>query len=142
MYSAEMADSSRSKTGTHKQQILALLRRSRQPMTAYALLDKLRGEGVKAPTTVYRALSALAQQGLIHRIESLNAYVACQHQVVDDHAHGGQFAICTSCGTVQELELESVAAPLGKIGRKFLASVQHRVVEFTGICHGCQAKVS
>lgn len=109
-------------------------------MSAYALLDKLRSDGVKAPTTVYRALGALVQQGLIHRIESLNAYVACQHHEADDNAHGGQFAICTSCGMVQELELESAAAPLSKIGRKFLASVQHRVVELTGICHGCQAK--
>jgi len=126
------------KLGQHNQQILTLLRRSRQPLTAYAILDKLRGEGVRAPTTVYRALATLTQRGLAHRIESLNAYVACQHH--DDHEHGGQFAICTVCGVVQELDLESVAAPLQKLGKKFLFSVQHKVVELSGVCHACSAK--
>lgn len=123
----------------HGQQVLTLLRRNRQPLSAYAILDKLRAEGVKAPTTVYRALAALTKQGAVHRIESLNAYVACQsHDCDDDHAHGVRFAICTACGMVQELPHQ----PSGfeKSGKKFLATVTRQVVELCGICKACAAQ--
>jgi Fur family zinc uptake transcriptional regulator len=126
----------KSRLSNHNQQVLTLLRQSSQPLTAYAILDGLRAEGIKAPTTVYRALSALTQQGLAHRIESLNAYLACQHHE-DDHAHAGEFAICTKCGTVQELDLSSVSAQLQKASKNFLASMHHKIVELSGICHAC-----
>lgn len=122
----------------HGEQVLTLLRRARQPMTAYAILDKLRDSGIKAPTTVYRALTALTQRGLIHRIESLNAFIACQHHDCDDnHIHGGQFAICSSCGAVTELDITPAVAALTKSGKKFLAVIHHSMIELTGLCQNC-----
>lgn len=126
----------------HGQQVLTLLRRNRQPLSAYAILDKLRAEGIKAPTTVYRALAALTKQGIVHRIESLNAYVACQSHGCDDgHAHGVRFAICTACGTVQELPPQtSGLGGLEKSSKKFLVAVTRQVVELSGICKACAAR--
>lgn len=119
--------------------IFDLLRRSQKPLSAYEMLDKLRAEGLRAPTTVYRALAALTKAGLVHRIESINAFVACQHH--DGHAHIGQFAICTSCGAAEELELEAQTPALQKAGKKFLATINNRVIELSGICYKCSTKL-
>ncbi|MBP7252877.1 MAG: transcriptional repressor [Alphaproteobacteria bacterium] len=123
----------------HGQQVLSLLRRQPQPLTAYAILDKLRVDGIKAPTTVYRALATLTKKGLVHRIESLNAYIACQTLDCDDgHSHGVQFAICTACGMVQELP--HLPSGFEKSGKKFLAAVTRQVVELCGICKTCAGR--
>ena len=123
----------------HNRQILALLKRSRKPLTAYAILDKLHATGIKAPTTVYRALTALTEKGLVHRIESLNAFIACQHHDAA-HSHGGQFAICTQCGTVQEIAATVLTTPSQATGHGFLSSVQRQMIEVSGICHGCSGR--
>lgn len=106
-------------------------------MSAYEILDQLRAEGLRAPTTIYRALATLTKQGLVHRIESANAFIACRHQ--DGHAHAGQFAICSSCGMAQELDLAAVIPALRKAGKKFLAEIDNLVIELTGTCRSCSA---
>ena len=63
------------------------------PLTAYALLDNLRENGFRAPLQVYRALDKLVDYGLVHRLESLNAFVACRHKGCADHKTAA-FAIC------------------------------------------------
>lgn len=123
---------------TNSKKIFDLLRRSRKPLSAYEILDKLRADGFRAPTTVYRALALLTKSGLVHRIESINAFVACQHH--DGHAHIGQFAICTSCGAAEELELELLTPALQKAGKKFLTTINNRVIELSGVCHKCSGK--
>jgi Fur family zinc uptake transcriptional regulator len=71
------------------------------PVRAYDLLARLSDKGARAaPPTVYRALEFLLAHGLIHRIESLNAYVGCMHP---EGAHGGQFLICEDCGAAAEV---------------------------------------
>src|SRR5688572_3022988 len=85
-----------------RRQVLDLIWRSHAPVGAYTLLDRLREAGVRAqPPTVYRALEFLAENGLIHRIESLNAYVGC---AVPSESHVGQFLICTGCHSAAELD--------------------------------------
>jgi hypothetical protein len=65
-------------------------------MTAYEILDAVRDKGITAPPTVYRALNRLVEEGLAHRVESINAYVACAHS---HHSDGAVvFAICDNCG--------------------------------------------
>src|SRR5690554_1361870 len=81
--------------------VLGALARTEAPVSAYTLLDQLREHGLRAPLQVYRALDKLMEYGLVHRLESLNAFVACAHP--HDHRHGlVAFAICENCGQVDE----------------------------------------
>jgi Fur family zinc uptake transcriptional regulator len=108
------------------------------PLSAYALLDQLREEGLRAPLQVYRALDRLIQAGLVHRLESLNAFVACARP----HCHGHgmiAFAICERCGHVSEFADELVGERLedwvGKTGFR----TSRAVIEFRGTCAECAA---
>jgi len=104
-------------------------------MGAYEILERL-GPGIKPPT-VYRALAFLQQQGLVHRLESLNAFVGCVHP---DHPHAGQFLICRECGLVEELEDDRVKRILELAVRDSGFEADSQVVEMTGRCSGCQSK--
>jgi Fur family transcriptional regulator, zinc uptake regulator len=110
------------------------------PLSAYELLDRLRGDGFRAPLQVYRALDRLTRAGLAHRLESLNAFVACCGG--HDHGHAGAmtaFAICEKCGQVAELSDEAIGARVQQwVGRSgFRAS--RAVMEFRGLCERCAA---
>ncbi|PYE87669.1 Fur family transcriptional regulator [Phyllobacterium leguminum] len=71
------------------------------PLSAYTILDKLRDDGFRAPLQVYRALDKLVDFGMVHRLESLNAFVACAHPHCGQHGLIA-FAICEKCGHVSE----------------------------------------
>lgn len=118
--------------------VLRLLCVSDRPLSAYELLDRLRGI-VKnpAPPTVYRALDFLLEQGLAHKLESLHAYVGCSHP---DHPHASQFLICNDCGEVAEVEDPSVAKSLKAAGRAIGFRTKRPVVELLGTCAQCAAK--
>ena len=60
--------------------VFETLQRADQPISAYTILDRLRDHGFRAPLQVYRALDKLVEAGLVHRLESLNAFVACAHR--------------------------------------------------------------
>lgn len=130
---------------SHQQQkVLNTLSSQDKPMTAYDLLDTLRDDGVRSPPIVYRALEKLQSLGLVHRVESLGAYVACQCQCAS-HSDNRQaqkdwspFAICTGCGDVRELDDPSLTKALKKISAGFLAVVDHKVFEISGLCQKCQ----
>ncbi len=98
-----------------RKSVLKLLCASEKPLSAYELLDLMRGV-VKnpAPPTVYRALDFLLEQGLVHKLESLHAYVGCTHP---EHPHASQFLICDDCGEVSEVEDPSVAKSLKAAGK-------------------------
>ena len=107
-----------------------------QPMSAYSILDSLRGDGLRAPLQVYRALDRLIDTGLVHRLESLNAFVACAHKHCHDDC-ASAFAICERCGSVTEFSDDAVMERLrGWSGRaKFAPSKM--VVEVRGVCADC-----
>lgn len=128
------------KLSPQNQKIFDLLMRSTAPLSAYEILDKLRKDGVRSPPTVYRALEKLQQRGLVHRVESLNAFVACRHVCGKPHGGVSPFAICTLCGGVQELCEPALAHALKKLGAAFLAQVDHKIFEVSGVCHTCQSK--
>ena len=94
-----------------RRQVLGLILDRESPTGAYDLLDQLRGtrQGA-APPTVYRALEFLLEQGLIHKLERLSAFVGCIAE--EDHDHAAQFFICRSCGKVAELEDHELAHAL------------------------------
>ncbi|MEM6729016.1 MAG: Fur family transcriptional regulator [Pseudomonadota bacterium] len=116
-------------------QVMAALRASDAPMSAYDILAGLRESNPKiAPTTVYRALNTLIEQGLIHRLESLNAFIACQ---CDAHAHEAILSICDDCGLVEETVAPELLKSMSKvIGKSGFAPSRH-VVEVHGRCAEC-----
>jgi Fur family zinc uptake transcriptional regulator len=121
-----------------QQKILRRLTNQRAPATAYQLLDALRAEMPKlAPPTIYRALAALTKTQRVHRIESLNAYVACR---CGRHHTPGVMTICGDCGAVEEALapalVESVLSTSEQTG--FLA--QRPVIELHGLCAHCAAE--
>ncbi len=116
--------------------MLALLAKSAKPLTAYDILDRLRASGIKAPPTVYRALEALVHRGLVHRIESLGAFVACHHHE-EDHAAAAQFAVCRSCGEVAEILDNRLTTLINDIGRRMKFRIEREMLEVLGLCKNC-----
>ncbi len=119
-----------------RRRVLELLWDSHAPAGAYDLLRRLATETERsAPPTVYRALDFLLAQGLIHRIESLNAYVGCVHP---DGSHGAQFLICGDCGAAAEVHDPWVDAAIARRAEALGFAVGRKTVEVRGRCRPCQ----
>jgi Fur family zinc uptake transcriptional regulator len=118
--------------------VYARLARAGRAMSAYDLLDDLREQGLRAPVQVYRALEKLSEQGLVHRIESLNAFVACASAHHDDRRDGGTaFAICEDCGEVVEFEVPETTAIIDRWADKAHFATQRLTIELRGRCVAC-----
>jgi Fur family transcriptional regulator, zinc uptake regulator len=116
--------------------VLRVLEKSAAPLTAYLILDQLRQKGIKAPLQVYRALEKLVEQGLVHRVESINAFMACRHH--DSETHGETvFMICDACGTVEECSDTKTASVLRKLARMADFALARSSVELRGKCGKC-----
>ena len=116
--------------------VLEIVAASDKPMGAYDILEALGGyiDNPKPPTA-YRAIEFLSEQGLIHRIESLNAYIAC----ATDHRHrGSQFLICDSCGKVVEAHLCEVPEGLAEQAKKKGFTLSGWSAELHGHCADCR----
>ena len=110
---------------------------SHRPLGAYEVIDELAKSMPRpAPITVYRALDFLMENGLVHRIESRNAYLACAHD--HDAAAMVAFLICDRCGSVGEIPAAPVAQSLGAAARASGFAPKLSVVEITGTCAHCQ----
>ncbi len=108
-------------------------------MSAYELLDSLREDGLRAPVQVYRALDKLTGIGLIHRLESCNAYIACagSHHVPHDEAEAAAFAICDDCGSVTEFAAGASLAELVRRAAKAGFATRRTTIELRGLCAAC-----
>jgi Fur family zinc uptake transcriptional regulator len=119
-----------------RRRVLKILSGLSRPAGAYELLDRLKaGVPGATPPTVYRALGFLVAQGLVHKLESLNAYVGCHHP---GEPHRSQFLICRQCGEVRELEDGAVERSLGSLLDSEGFCPERRVVEITGRCARCR----
>jgi Fur family transcriptional regulator, zinc uptake regulator len=116
--------------------VLEKLAQADQPMSAYNLLDELRSNGLKAPLQVYRALDKLVEQGRVHRLESISAFVACQHPDCQSHA-ATVFMICETCGRVTEQANGAVAQALIGLAKAAAFKVEKTSVELRGHCDKC-----
>ena len=112
------------------------LSKADKPVGAYALLDKLREHGLKAPLQIYRALDRLIELRVAHRLESLNAWTTCCDA---DHASAAVFVICDDCGNVEEhldaglsLNMENIAKRSGFVPKR-------PVFEIHGRCGDCES---
>jgi Fur family zinc uptake transcriptional regulator len=116
--------------------VLELVWRGHEPVGAYALLDALRhAHPNAAPPTIYRALEFLTAQGLIHRIESRNAYIGCDHP---ERPHAGQFLICAKCSSAAEIDDPSITRALAKSAGGLGFAVTRQTVELSGLCPSCR----
>jgi Fur family zinc uptake transcriptional regulator len=120
-----------------RRRVLELVCRAERPVGAYEILDKLRDGPPAAPPTVYRALDWLLAQGLVHKLETLHAYIGCTHP---EHPHASQFLICNGCGGVTELENQAIAGSLASVASETGFRPTRPVVEVIGMCSDCAAK--
>lgn len=118
-----------------RQRALELLLEADGPVKAYDLIANFKADAATAPPTVYRALDALVELRLAHRIPSINAYVACHGE---DDGHVASFLICDCCGAVEEIE-----APTGELLSAIAAQSAFQAASLTveahGRCKTCQA---
>lgn len=120
-----------------RRKVLELIWDSHKAVKAYDLLDQLRPSNDAAkPATVYRALDFLLEQGLIHRVESLNAFVGCHRSGAQ---HDQLLLICTSCHEVDELDALDVLSALNAELQMVGFHPQRKTLEIHGLCKNCDA---
>ena len=123
-----------------RRRVLELVWISHEPAKAYDILDILRDEhSGSAPSTVYRALEFLQEEGMVHRIESLNAYVGCG---APDHNHASQFLICHLCGTAAEMDDADIRNLIADKAADMGFKIDKEIIEVKGICSQCSDKHS
>lgn len=133
-----MTQQAHSTVGLTKNQLLVMdeLSKAGGPLGAYAILDQLRDHGFRAPLQVYRALDKLVEAGLVHKLESLNAFVACRQPGCESHETTA-FMICESCGQTSEITDSALAKRLKTLARNFEFALQETTIELRGICCDC-----
>jgi Fur family transcriptional regulator, zinc uptake regulator len=119
--------------------IVEALRGVGRPVSAYELIEQLRDQASLAPQTVYRSLDRLIADGQAHRLESLNAFVACRHP---SHEGVAVFAICDDCGTVSEFDEPAAVERLAAWARKAKFAIDQMTLELRGRCRACTARPS
>lgn len=114
---------------------------SDRPLSAYALIGLLQERQNRkiAPTTVYRHLDFLMRVGLVHRLESTNTYLPCDHP---EQAHESQYLLCSGCGHVDEIESRRIGALLKEIAHKHGFQAENAVIELKGVCGSCSGRQS
>lgn len=123
-----------------RRRVLDIILSGHKPMGAYDILDALgeaSGARKPAPPTVYRALDFLSREGMVHRIDTLNAFVAC---FTPDHRHRAHFLLCRQCGCVAEIEHGGLVGALATAAADAGFSVERETVEIAGLCAGCAEK--
>ena len=125
-------------TVSNHQWVYRALQAAGAPLTAYQVLDAVRRHGISAPPTVYRALNRLVGEGLAHRLESINAYVACAEP---QHRHrAAAFAICSDCGTIAEMVDPEMLKRLQARATRRGFKINDTTIELRGHCADCQQR--
>ena len=128
-------DAHRLKLTPVRRRVLQLLLEEHRALGAYEILDRLRDEGLGSqPPVAYRALDFLTQHGFAHRIEGLNAFVAC---TTPTQAHVPAFLICRTCQRVVEDGAPPEDGPLGRAAARAGFVIESTVREATGLCPAC-----
>ncbi len=118
-----------------RRKVLELLLQEHRALGAYAILDMLREAGFGSqPPVAYRALDFLAEHGFVHKIERLNAFVACVHP---EETHSPAFMICRLCDAVAETRSAPARGVLGTVAREAGFRIERTVVEAEGVCPSC-----
>jgi Fur family zinc uptake transcriptional regulator len=119
-----------------RKRVLEILLQEHRALGAYEILDRLREEGLGSqPPVAYRALDFLVSNGFAHKIERLNAFIACTHPGQD---HAPVFMICRLCKSVAEARAVPTSGQLGQAARDAGFQIERTVVEAEGLCPKCQ----
>lgn len=126
--------------------VLSALQQAKMPLSAYALLDLLRDEGLRAPPQIYRALEQLIAAGMAHKLESMNAYIACSfggdHHCDEDKCSGSQaiaFSICEVCSQVEEIHNDQFYHMAVKSLARDGFEIKNTTLELRGMCKACRS---
>ncbi len=120
-----------------RRRVLEIVWRAHEPIGAYEILAELAKEREKvAPPTVYRALEFLIDAGLVHRIDSLNAFLGCD---APGHAHVAQFLVCRACHRVAEIDDPALNRVLAEKSRSMGFRIEPTSLEIKGLCADCAA---
>ncbi|TDF34459.1 transcriptional repressor [Alteromonadaceae bacterium M269] len=121
---------------SQREKVYSLLLDHESSVGAYELLDALKETEQSAkPATVYRALDFLLEFGLVHKVESSNAFIACHHFGCN---HPVQFLICDKCGSVKEIQSEGLHETLDNQAKSEGFKVVKQTIEAHGLCQNCQ----
>ena len=124
-----------------RRRVLELVWRGHDPVGAYDILELMRDErGRIAPPTVYRALDFLCRQGLVHRLESLQAFIGCGHPGGHDGARqAAHFLICQDCGTAVEVRDWQLDGAIDSLVGRMGFTIAAETIELSGVCAACQS---
>lgn len=116
--------------------VLNVLRKAKEPLSAYTLLEKLKNSGINSAPIIYRALDALMNQGAVHKIKELGAFVACD--CTKGHKHAlSVLTVCGSCKEVNELHDHTVIHQLENLRKQGVRLLDRAVIELPITCHAC-----
>ena len=121
-------------SGARDRLVSDALRDAGRPVSAYEIIDSLRDKATLAPQTVYRSLDRLIAAGTAHRLESLDAFVACSHGI---HKGCAIFAICQSCGGVEEFDEPNALKNLSDWAANARFTLRQITLELRGTCARC-----
>lgn len=124
----------------NRRAVLEVLLADHKPLSAYEIAERIDWKGRKGgPVQVYRALELFETLGLVHRIESLNAYIACSRQ---DDTHGAQFLVCKDCNRVAEACDSRLEQDIHRLAGQAGFQVHAPIVEIKGLCPDCAANAN
>jgi Fur family zinc uptake transcriptional regulator len=115
-----------------RRSVLELLWKSHQPRKAYDILAELSDDASAKPPTVYRALDFLQEMGLVHKVESLNAFIGCNGE------HDHQYLVCQDCGDVADIHDSALAKTVQSKAKQQGFQVTSSIIEIKGHCEKCQ----
>ena len=132
-----LAAAKRLKLTEGRRRVLEIVADSHKPLGAYDILERLQKKSHTpiAPPTVYRALEFLLKAGLVHRIDTKNAYLACFDS---GRAHSGVFLICENCGLAREIDDPKLERNLARSTKRAGFSARRKTVEISGTCAACR----
>ena len=119
--------------------IFDLIDKSSEPLKAYSILFNVQKKGINAPLQVYRALDKLVEIGKIHKIESRNAFIACQNSSCQI-SKATAFSTCESCEKVSEISNTKLSKYLSNFADEAGMKYSKYNLEFFGLCKKCKAK--
>ena len=123
----------------NQQIIFDIIHDSSEPLKAYSILFNVQKKGIKAPLQVYRALDKLVKIGKIHKIESRNAFIACQNSSCQI-SNATAFSICESCEKISEISNSKLSKYLSNFSDKSGMKYNKYNLEFFGLCKKCKVK--
>ncbi len=136
-FAVQIAESKGHRWTDMREAVFSYILDQKKPVTAYQLIEKIsqrKNKDIK-PASIYRSLDALSHLGLVVKIESLNAFIACSHP---DQHHEHVFLICRQCGSADELTEHTVSKKLKATASNQGFKIERQILELQGSCHDCQ----